>query len=279
MALIDLLLNLAGLIFWHGWRVARVDRGMPGALTLSSNLRPTGVERPRRWSNLGALTLLLLIRPFFYWHLGSAAGWTAAWSPGPVTLFFRSDFLGRMFLFSFLSFGWALFVWHAWLTLLSAVQPRPDTNFVTLGVREHLGPLGRWPWPLGLVLPVLALGFIWWASVPGLAALGLMPLPKSNPQTVQQAVLVALSLVFTFRWLLTGVFVLRLLNTYVYFGSHPFWAFIHQAGRVLLWPINWLRVGKLDLAPLVGLVVVWWLAPLGIEWARRTFQSLPLPWP
>jgi len=279
MALIDLLLNLAGLIFWHGWRGTKAESPTGSALTLASNLKPAEVQRPRRWLDLMALLGLLLLRPIFYWHLGSALDWSAAWSPGPVILLFRSDFFTRMLLYSFVSFFWTLFVWHAWFCLLSAIHPRRDSNPILQGVREQLGWIGRWPGVFQFMLPFLVLGMLWYWTVPALANIGLMPAPRTRPQLVQQSLLIAASLLLTFRWLFSVVFVLRWVNTYVYLGSHPFWEFVHRSGRFLLWPLNWLRIGKLDFAPVAGLVLLWWLALMGERFLRQAFQSLPIPWP
>ncbi len=279
MSLIDLLLNLAGLIFWHGWRGSSTDSPEGGALTLVSNLRPAEVQRPRRWIHLAALVALLVLRPVFYWHLGSTLNWTAAWSPGPVTLSFRSDLFARMFAFSLVSFGWMLFVWHAWLCLFAALSPRKDTNPVALGVREQLGWFARLPGPFLIVLPFVVLGLGWLGLVPLFAGMGLMPEPRTRQHLVQQAILVAGSLLLTFRWLLTGVFLLGLLNTYVYLGAHPVWELIQRTGRQLLMPLGWLRIGKIDIAPLAGIALAWWGAVLGEQWVRHLFQILPLPWP
>lgn len=279
MALIDLLLNLAGLIFWNAWRGSNTESPTGGALTLVSNLRPAEVQRARRWIHLVSLAALLLIRPIFYWHLGSTLNWTASWSPGPVTLSFRSDYFGRMLLYSMLSFGWFLFVWHAWLCVLSAITPNKDTNHVTLSVREQLGWVGRWPALVQGLLPFVGLAVIWFLIVPGFVRLGIVPAPKSRQHLLQQSVVVGASLLLTFRWLFGIVFLLRLVNTYVFLGTHPIWEFVQRAGRTLLGPLNWLRIGKLDLAPLVGIALVGWGSFVGERFARQLFQALPLPWP
>lgn len=279
MALIDLLLNLAGLIFWHAWRGSKMESPTGSALTLASNLRPAGVQRPRRWLHLVSLVALLSLRPVFYWHLGSALDWSAAWSPGLVNLLFRSDFLVRMIQFSFLSFGWTLFLWHAWMCGLSAVNPRKDTNLVTLGVREQLGWLGYVPGPLLVVIPFIVLGVGWYFMAPWFTYIGVLPAARSHQQLVQQSLLIGASLIFSFRWLLGAIFLLRFLNTYVFLGSHPLWEFVQRTGRALLWPLNWMRVAHLDFAPIAGLVLVWWISIEGERFLRKLFFALPIAWP
>lgn len=279
MALIDLLLNLAGLILWHAWRGSKIESPTGSALTLAGNLRPAGIQRPRRWIHLVSLLALLGLRPVFYWHLGSALDWSAAWSPGLVNLLFRSDFFVRMLQFSFLSFGWTLFLWHTWLCLLSAVNPGRDPNPVTQGVREQLGWLSYLPGPILVGVPFVVLGVVWYLAAPGFTALGVLPAARSHQQLVQQSLLITASLLFRFQWLLITVYLLRFLNTYVYLGTHPFWDFIQRTGRSLLWPFLWLRVGKFDLAPIAGVVTVWWACYAGERLLRTLFVSTPFPWP
>jgi hypothetical protein len=279
MALIDLLLNLAGLIFWHAWRGSKIESPTGSALTLASNLRPAGVQRPRRWIHLVSLAVLLLLRPVFYWHLGAAVDWSAAWSPGLVHLLFRSDFLVRMVQYSFLSFFWTLFLWHSWLCWLSALNPRKDLNPVTQGVREQIGWLRYLPGPILVVVPFVILGLGWYFAAPLFTAIGVLPQARSHQQLVQQSLLIAASLVFRFRWLLSAVFLLRFLNTYVYLGTHPFWEFIQRSARILLWPFNWMRFAKFDFAPILGLVLVWWGSIEGEAFLRKLFFALPLAWP
>jgi hypothetical protein len=61
---------------------------------------------------------------------------------------------------------------------------------------------------------------------------------------------------------------------YVYLGRHPVWEFISQAARFLLWPLSFLRFGKVDLAPLAGLGVVLALCEFAIRpLAIHVFQQ------
>ena len=45
-------------------------------------------------------------------------------------------------------------------------------------------------------------------------------------------------------------------NTYIYIGPSTLWPFVTSTARTLLTPLRWLRVGKLDFAPLVGMSLV-----------------------
>jgi uncharacterized protein YggT (Ycf19 family) len=74
------------------------------------------------------------------------------------------------------------------------------------------------------------------------------------------------------------VFLLHAVSTYVYFGNAPFWKFITLTARNLLRPISWLplRLGKLDLAPWIAVVIVgllWWFLPPVLA---ELYAKLPL---
>ena len=74
MALIDFILNLAGLLLWLNWRSVRFDPlGRRTPATLIGTLRRAEPRRLRRWHLLAALGGLLLLRAVIYWQIGSAA--------------------------------------------------------------------------------------------------------------------------------------------------------------------------------------------------------------
>ena len=76
MALIDFILNLAGLLLWLNWRSVRFDPlGKRTPATLIGTLRRAEPRRWRRWHLLAALGGLLLLRAVFYWQIGAAANW------------------------------------------------------------------------------------------------------------------------------------------------------------------------------------------------------------
>ncbi len=122
MALIDFILNLAGLLLWLTWRSARFDplvKRTPA--TLIGTLRRAEPRRLRRWHLLAALGGLLLLRAGFYWQIGSALHpvWTGTLDLGVIPLSFRSDSFSRMVLYSIFSFALTLGVFYLWLLLLS----------------------------------------------------------------------------------------------------------------------------------------------------------------
>jgi uncharacterized protein YggT (Ycf19 family) len=75
-----------------------------------------------------------------------------------------------------------------------------------------------------------------------------------------------------------GICVLYLVNSYVYLGNSYFWTFINLTGSNLLRPFRALplRVGKVDLAPLLLIVLVLALSHWAALWLPAIFQRLPL---
>jgi uncharacterized protein YggT (Ycf19 family) len=91
------------------------------------------------------------------------------------------------------------------------------------------------------------------------------PLPQcSLKQTLQQAPIFGLAGFLVWKYLITGLFVLHLVSSYVFLGNAPFWSFVNLTSRNLLRPIGWipLRLGRIDLAPLVGAALVLFLGEL-----------------
>jgi len=252
MAVLNFLLDLVALVL--GLSVLGVGARGPvhRAGTLLGNLKPAESRRPRGWKPLAALAALLVFRPFLYSSLAEILRTVPEWSPTPASVPFRPDYFSRLFAFSVISFLWTLLIFLTWMLLLAALarccrEPAAWNRFF----QETLGPIARVPLIFAFLLPSLAAGLLWFLSRWPLHWLGI--LPAADPELLgQQSLLVALGLWVSIRWLLAGLLLLRLLNTYVYLGTHPFWDFVHQIGGVLLRPLRWLplQIGKLDFAPL-----------------------------
>lgn len=280
MSVIDAFLNLVGLILWLTWSgVGQVEpAGTAG--TILGNLKPAGARIQRRWISLACLAGLLVLRALFYRQVGPPLLWHPVWSTGVIDVAFRSDLFGRIFIYSILSFGWVLFHWYAWLMLIVAInRPPNDRDGVTRLARRSLGRLAACPWFLLPCIPVVLLGVAWliigWLAVNA----NLLPPLQDKTHLAQQAFVVALGGLLSWRWFLGGVFVLHLINNYVYLGRHAFWDFIQATGTRLCWPFSWVRLGRLDLSPLVGFLGVWlaWsLLASGWPWAA-SWKEGPLP--
>src|SRR5580658_7034105 len=102
---VDLILNIAGLLVWLNWRAGKVDPlGKRIPATLAGTLRRAEPVRIQRWHVPVILGLFLLLRAFLYCLIGRALGWVGTLNLGVISPTFRSNWLGPMLLFSFLSF-------------------------------------------------------------------------------------------------------------------------------------------------------------------------------
>jgi uncharacterized protein YggT (Ycf19 family) len=275
MSLIDFILNVAGLLLWLNWRAAESPvKSLPGA-PLISPVRPAGPLRPR-FSYWVGVPVLLVVRAVFYWQVGRPVGWIPQISLGPITLSFRSDLAGRMFLFSLLSFGVTLGIFYTWLLLLSWLNERvPNTDPIQRLVRAWLGRLERWPGPVKLFLPGVAAAVIWSLLNPLLAWLNIVP---SNPwgRLLEQGAVIGLADYLTVKFLVIAVLVLYLFNSYLYLGEFVLWKFVHGTARRLMRPIRRLplHAGKIDLTPLVFIALVLLVAELMQRGLAFVYQRL-----
>lgn len=260
VALIDYILNLAGLLVWLHWRAMRFDplaRTAPA--TLVGTLRRTEPQRLKPWQLLLGLGSLLVIRAWLYWQIGSAAGWTASMHLGFVVLAFRSDFFPVALLYSFVSFVRVLVIVYFWLVILVLVNGRePEVDPIQRLIRLHLGRLVRWPRLLLFLLPFALTTVLWVCAHPLLEETGVINAAHSPLHVCLQGLLVSLALVATLKYLLPAVLFAHLVANYVYLGSSPLWDFTAATSRRLLGPLRVLplRVGRLDLAPLAGAVLL-----------------------
>jgi hypothetical protein len=272
MQAVDWLLNLAGLVLWLKWSAGGAgSRPAPGAY--GGAFRRASAPRFRRWANLGLVLILLLARSWLYWALGAEVNWVPRIDLGAVTLDFNSAALPRMVLYSFGSLGVWLALLYLSLLLLSVVNRSvPDTDPVQRAVRSLLGWLERWPWPLKLLLPGLLAALLWWAVHPGLASWGLVSSATSAAHRWQQGAVVAVGAYLGWKYPLCALLGLHLLASYVYLGASSWWRFVQVTGSNLLRPFAWLpiRLGRVDLAPLVFAVLIWW----GAAWAERGLVEL-----
>jgi uncharacterized protein YggT (Ycf19 family) len=278
MALIDFILNLAGLLLWLNWRSVRFDPlGRRTPATLIGTLRRAEPRRLRRWHLLAALGGLLLLRAGIYWQIGSAANWAGKLDLSVITLSFRSDYFVRMLLFSIFSFGLTLGVFYLWLLLLSILAGPEPLPFHRL-VRMPLGGVDRWARGVKFLLPLMVTATFWWLASWLLAWLQVIPPPVSPAHRIEEALVIGLGSYLTWKYLIGVLLVLHLLNSYIYFGKHPFWAYVNAEARTLLSPLRALplRAGKVDFAPVVGIVLVFLAAELAGRGLVSLYGRLPL---
>lgn len=271
MSLLDFILNMAALLLWLNWRAV--------PLVLQQAAEAPGLPVPRRATPprsrslylLGLLALLLL-RAVFYWQAGPQLDWLPGIPLGPTNLWFRSDYLGRMILYSCFSFGATLGLFYLSLLALSWLNsPAAEAEPAQRLVRRHLGALGRWPNAAKLFLPLLVTLLLWCALNPLLLRIGMVP-RVTTWHLVLQGVVIGLAVYLVLKFLVAGFLLLHLLNSYLYLGDFPFWNFVNTTARGFLRPLRWLplRVGRVDLAPLVGVALVM----LAAEFGRRGLEFL-----
>jgi uncharacterized protein YggT (Ycf19 family) len=109
-----------------------------------------------------------------------------------------------------------------------------------------------------LLLPPIFVIIAWAAIHPLLVKLGLVVPAKSLGHISTQGLLIAAAMLLSVKYLVGTVLFLHLLSSYVYLGSNPLWDFVAATSANLLGPLRRLplRAGKLDLAPLAGIVLV-----------------------
>ena len=279
MDLVDFILNLAGVLIWANWRITAAAPALGTPNTLLGTLRRAEPAGLRRWYILATLPLLLFVRSWVYWEVGTSTDWVPSLNLGVMSVAFRSDLFQRALFYSLLSFIAALGLFYTWLLLLSALNrkpPRPDPfgRFVNM----MLGPAARWsPW-LQLLLPLLAAAPLWLGGSALLQWLLVIPAPESFLHELEQALLLGLGACLTWSHLLAGLLVLHLLNTYVHLGEHALWNYVHSLTHTFLRPFRALplRLGKVDFAPVVALATVYLVARGAEKLLTLAYRNLPL---
>jgi uncharacterized protein YggT (Ycf19 family) len=250
--LIDFILSVVALLLWLSWRAAGlVAAATPSPLSLVATLKRAEPLPAKRGLSLVGLGILLGVRGIIYWQVGPSLNWVPTLDLGAVTLHFRSQHFEWMLLFSLLSFARVLGIFYLWLLLLAIVNRAvPDTEPLQRIVRLQLGSLAHWPVLAQLLLPPLAMALLWLVLSWPLSRLGLLSLVAGA---------LGLATFLAWKYLLIGLMLVHLVNSYVYVGISPVWNFLCLSGRHLLQPLQALplRVGKLDLLPVAAIVVVW----------------------
>ena len=267
MNLVDWILNIAAVFLWMDWRSTRSARPQ-SILSIAGTVRHAGRATGKGFGSLAALILILVVRPAFYYTVGSAVNWIPTLDFLAISIPWRSDLLGRMYIFSALSFLKVFGYYYAWLLFLSAVNCRvTDEDRIQRFIRGQLAWLEKLPWWFKLLLPSIFAALAWVVLATLFAELELVPQGTPRKTIWLQAAAFSLAALLVWKWLLIGFFMVHLVNIYLYIGTHPLWAYIGLTSRKLLLPLSFLQSGKLDLSPVAGLVAVfvlaeWWLEPL-----------------
>lgn len=284
MGLIDFILNLAGVLLWLGWRSIRLDplvKAPPA--TLIGTLRRAEPSRLKGWQLLVGLAALLLLRGVLYQQIGPEAEWTPRLNLFLVVLAFRGNLFLPALLFSVLSFLRVLIICYFWLLALAVINGRATGGDPLLKlVRLQLGPAGRWPRVVQVLLPLVLVAGFWMALHPLLVKLEIAGQVRSMVHLAEQGLLVGAALYLTLQYLLPVFLLLHMISSYVYLGGNPVWEFVNTTARNILAPLRGLplRVARIDFAPVVGVVLILlllhWLPNLVLSRMAQTRAGL---WP
>ncbi len=280
MGIVDFILNLAGLLLWLNWRSIRFDpltKRLPA--TLMGTLRPASPDKLQRWHLPLFIGGLLLLRAVIYRWV--APFWVFKLHFGFLAPPFRSDNFSGMLLFSFLSFGVTLGVFYIGLLFLSLLK---GSDQIHRFVRIPLGRVDHWSAPVKIILPFFGTALAWFV-LGGLLDVLLMSQSANlthaaNSMTlrIEQSVVMGLAAYLIWKFPVAVLLLLHLLNSYIYFGAHPIWNYINLTAQKLLQPLKKLplRAGRVDFAPLLGLVLLF-LAALALERGLMgIYRRLPL---
>jgi len=266
MSLIDWILNLAGLFLWVDWRSGTLAKQPQPVVSLASAVRPAEQRIGTGRGSLAGLLAILLVRPCFYYTIGSKLMWTPKLDLFSLSLPWRSDLLDRMYLYSTISFLLAFGFLYSTLFLLSGINRAvPDSDPIQRFIRLQLGWLERIPWFLKFFLPSVAAFLCWSCAAPIFGWLDLLPDAWPQRAIWGEALAFAVAAVLSWKWTLLFLLFLHLLNFYVYLGTHPIWNYIGMTSRRLLKPLSFLTLARIDLAPVAGAALVLFLSEFVVK--------------
>ena len=141
-------------------------------------------------------------------------------------------------------------------------------------VRIQLGKMDGWPNWIKILLPFAVAALVWGLASWPLAWLHIIPQPVSLARRLGESLVIALGSCLAWKFLIVALLVLHLLNSYIYFGKHPFWNYVNVTAKKLLRPLGkiQLRAGRADFAPVAGIALVFLLAGFGefcLAWLYR----------
>jgi uncharacterized protein YggT (Ycf19 family) len=260
MSLIDFILNVAGILLCLNWRSISSDpfaRGVPA--TLSGTVSRAQPMRVKRWHYLAALIGLLLARTIFYWQVGPAVNWTPKLDLYLVVLTFRGAFFLPSLFFSLLSFLQAFLVFYFWLLTLAALnRSASGSDPIQKMISLQLGRLARWWWLAQIITPFFAVAALWIIFHPAMVYTGVTGRTQSNLHLVEQSLLAGAAIILSLKYFLPAFLAVHLVTSYVYLGKSPLLDFVGLTARNILAPLNRLslRAGKIDLAPIIGIILI-----------------------
>jgi uncharacterized protein YggT (Ycf19 family) len=140
----------------------------------------------------------------------------------------------------------------------------------------QLGEIETWPRWAKIISPPAVTALVW-----GLASwpfAWLHPSPAmSAAHRIEEALVIGLGSYLAWKFIAAALLVLHLLNTYIYFGRHPFWNYVNATAQTLLAPLRKipLRAGKVDFAPVVEIAIIFFAAELAELGLAKLYARLP----
>jgi uncharacterized protein YggT (Ycf19 family) len=128
------------------------------------------------------------------------------------------------------------------------------------------------------VLPLLLAALLWYGLNPLLTRWEIIPPANSATHRLEQAGAIALGVYLAWKYLITGLLLLYLLNSYVYLGNHAFWNFLTVTGCNILAPLRLLplRLGRVDFAPVLAIAAVLLASRFAERGLTILYRRLPL---
>lgn len=278
---INLLLNLAGLGLWIGaFAFSHAAARLSRPLTLLSTMRPETSTAHGRLVLLGSLTVLLILRAAAYWNFSMTGGRFPSVDFRILSISFRPDLFTELLAYSIGSFFVFLYLYYLWMLGISlccrSSGPADSIeNFVNQQLRflasRHVG------WKVFAAL--FAGAGLWLAIGSALLVFGIGEIPRewSVSTILWQSPFVAVSFGCSFLLVMAAVLALHLIHSYVHFGEHDVWPFIDRTAKVYLSPLRRfpLMFGRFDFAPILGILVFWFLNRIGDRGIRWVWEQLP----
>lgn len=271
MKTIDWLLNLAALIIWLRW-LSFFSAPTRITLTLAAVVKPAEKGSKRGFFPLFIIGLIILGRAVFFHYSGAVTNFNPILDLTAISIPFKSASFMMTLLYSICSFLLFLIVFYFWLCILSVLNYKEELDIYHRKIVQHLGFIGKIPALFRLLAPFVITASLWLIVSVLFSKIGIVTNPNSFSKHILQSILLSLCLLFSLKYLVLIICALFLCYTYFYLGVHPFWAFIGVTGKRLLRPIRWIRIGPLDLSPLVMTLVFVYLCLLGEKWFPLLYQ-------
>lgn len=278
---INLLLNLAGLGLWIGvFAFSRAAVRLSRPLTLLSALRPETSAAHGRLVLLGSLTALLVLRAAAYWNFSKPGSRLPSVDFGILSISFRSDSFTDSLAYSLGSFLVFLYLYYLWILGISlCCRSRGPVDSIENFVSQQLRFLASWHIGWKVFISLFAGAGLWLATGSALLVFEIGEIPRewSVSTFLLQSPFVAASLGCSFLLVMAAVLALYLIHSYVHFGEHDVWPFIDRTAKVYLSPLRRfpLMFGCFDFAPILGILVFWFLNWIGDRCIRWVWEQLP----